>query len=117
MNREPHLEIAMTLDFHISADEEKAAKELPVFSLSENMHTQLFLRARELRQLPQLGRMSDFYQDASYGQASLAALLQELRQVIPLFSGRPQMQAILQQLAEVSQTAISQGKNVYVFCD
>lgn len=107
----------MALDFHISTDEEKAAKQDPVFSLSENMHAQLFLRANELQQLPQLGRMSDFCQDASYRQASLAALLRELQQVIPLFAERPQMQAALRQLAEVCQTAISQGKNVYVFCD
>lgn len=102
----------MALDFCIGKE---AAP--PVFSLPEPMHTQLFAITDELRRLPQLGRMSNFYCDVSYEAADLAVLLQELRQVIPAFAGRPQMREALQQLLEVCQSAITQERGLYGFCD
>lgn len=108
----------MALDFCIDIGEEEASWAVPVFSLEERMHTQLFLRTDELRQLPQLGRMSHFYEDVSYEHTSLVTLLQELQQqAIPAFAGKPQMQAALRQLEKVCETAISQKKGVYAFCD
>ena len=107
----------MALDFCISTEQRKAEVEPPVLSLSENMHVQLFLRTNELRRLPQLERMSDFYDDVSYEGKSLVALLHELQQVIPSFIARPQMQATLRSLEQLCQTALAQGKNVYGFCD
>lgn len=102
----------MALDFCIGQESTP-----PVFSLGEQMHTQLFVRTDELRRLPQLGRMSSYFADVSYEGASLASLLQELRQVVPAFVSRPQMQATLRQLEEVCQTAIAQQKGLYGFCD
>jgi hypothetical protein len=102
----------MALDFCIG--QESAP---PVFSLPEHMHIQLFVRTDELRRWPQLGRMSNFHADVSYEAAGLLALLQELQQVIPAFAGRPQMQATLQQLRDVCQTAIMQERGLYGFCD
>lgn len=89
----------------------------PALSLPEQMHTQLFRRTDELRRLPLLGRMADFYSDARYESVDLWGLSQELQQVIPGFAGRPQMQATLRQLYEVCQTAITEEKGVYCFCD
>jgi hypothetical protein len=107
----------MALDFCIDIGEEEATRSVPVFSLEQRMHSQLFLRTDELRQLPQLGRMSSFYEDVSYEHTSLVTLLQELQQVIPSWTGRPQMQEALRQLEKICQTAISQKKGVYGFCD
>ena len=104
----------MALDFFIG---DLAESVPPALSLPEQMHTQLFRRTDELRRLPLLGRMADFYSDARYEGVDLWSLSQELQQVIPGFAGRPQMQATLRQLYEVCQTAITEEKGVYCFCD
>ncbi|MES2820994.1 MAG: hypothetical protein V4812_18620 [Pseudomonadota bacterium] len=104
----------MAFDFFIGDLTESVP---PALSLPEQMHTQLFRRADELRRLPLLGRMADFYSDVSYEGVDLWGLIQELQQIMPAFAGRPQMQAILRQLHEVSQTAITQERGLYGFCD
>src|SRR4051794_10373249 len=104
----------MALDFFIGDPSETMP---PAWSLPEQMHAQLFHRTDELRRLPQLGGGGPFYSDTSFEGADLAALLQELQQVLPAFTGRPQMHATLQQLCEICQTAINQGKGLYGFCD
>jgi hypothetical protein len=104
----------MAYDFHIG---DMDGIIPPALSLPEQMHTQLFRRTDELRRLPLLGRMADFYSDASYEGVDLCGLSQELLQAIPAFAGRPQMQAALQQLHEICQTAITQEKGLYGFCD
>lgn len=104
----------MALDFFIGDLAENAP---PALSLPEPMHTQLFRRTDELRRLPLLGRMADFYSDVSFEGADLSGLNQELQRVIPAFANRPQMQATLQRLQDICQAAISQERGLYGFCD
>jgi hypothetical protein len=104
----------MALDFFIGNTSESVS---PALSLPEQIHAQLFHRTDELRRMPQLTRIADFYSDVSFEGADLAALFQELQQVLPAFTGRPQMHATLQKLREICQTAITQGKGLYGFCD
>ena len=104
----------MALDFFIG---DLAESVPPALSLPEQKHTQLFHRTDELRRLPLLGRMADFYSDVSFEGADLSGLSQELQQVIPAFAGRPQMQTVLRQLHEICQTAITQERGLYGFCD
>jgi len=104
----------MALDFFIG---DLAESVPPALSLPEQMHTQLFRRTDELRRLPLLGRMADFYSDVRYEGVDLWGLSQELQQVMPAFAGRPQMQATLRQLHDICQTAITQERGLYGFCD
>lgn len=79
-------------------------------------HWEVVELARQ-RNLPLLGRLRDYYADAKISVEELSAFLEEVEAAIRSRELNPEVQPRLEQLADVIQCAISEGRPLVVLAD
>jgi hypothetical protein len=108
----------MPLDIHVVNTEEERPSQWPLCEFEEPVHDAIFFGGKiDLAHYPLLRRMQDYYADARYRGVDLSGLLAELTEVLPSFSGQPEVHQVLSEFQDICRRAAAQGRIVLCWCD
>lgn len=105
----------MALDVHMAASKEEADTSLPVLSIEPQEHEALLAYLRENPDSA-LAKLQDYYADAVFTQAELPALDARLTAMLGDFL-QQKLFRIVYPLKNITEKALAQGVNLYVFAD
>jgi hypothetical protein len=103
----------MALDVHVLTADSEQPPHWPLCQFGLSAHSAIFFGGTlKVERYPLLQRMQDYYGDARYSGDDLRRLLVELAEVLPLFSGQPEVHGVLSRFCDVCREAASQDKVV-----
>jgi hypothetical protein len=108
----------MALDIHLADEGDERFTDWPLCQFDMAVHEAIFFRQRfAIERYPMLLLMGHYYADARYSGDDLGRLMLELSEILPKFSGQPNVHGALMCLQNVCREAVLQKKVVHCVCD